>query len=327
MSVPDAMLGVMSSQSAPRIRRLAGIMTTADLLAAGRSSRQIGVEVARGGLVRIGLGYYATADLAERVLQLGFGEHFLRAYAVVGAMGSRTVASHRTAAHIHGLDLLTEPGTIVAVTRPPGCGSRSARPGVHLYVARLPAGHVFERFGLPITTVARTVLDIGRTAPFREGVVAADNALHQHLTSIAELRALLAESKQTRGCRRAAAVVEFADGLAESPLESIARVVFSETGLPRPSLQVRIEGSEFIGRVDFLWEKYRTIAEVDGLIKYADPYRARAQLRRDQKLRDAGYEVVHFDWRDITSRPDAVASAIRAAFRAGSQRRSSGSVA
>jgi very-short-patch-repair endonuclease len=50
-------------------------------------------------------------------------------------------------------------------------------------------------------------------------------------------------------------------------------------------------------------------------------------LRRDQKLRDAGYEVVHFDWHDITSRPEAAVAAIRAAFRAGSQRRSPGPVA
>jgi len=121
-------------------------------------------------------------------------------------------------------------------------------------------------------------------------------------------------------------VVEFADGLSESPLESIARAVFRDCGLPRPALQVRIAGDEFIGRVDFLWEKYRTVAEVDGAMKYTDPYRARAQLRRDKKLREAGYEVVHFDWREIMSDPEAVAASIRAAFRRG-QRRPPGSAA
>ena len=291
-------------------------MPTADLLDSGTTSRQIAARVARGELVRIGRGYYATADLCERMRGLGFGEHFLQTYAVVGAMGRGTVASHRTAAHIHGLDLLTEPGATVTVTRPAEQLGRSAKPGVHLHVARLPDGHVFERFGLPITTVARTVLDLARTIPFREGVVVADSALHQHLTSKKELRAVLAECPRARGCRQAAAVVEFADGLAESPLESIARVAFRDCKLPPPSLQVRIANPEFIGRVDFLWEKYRTIAEVDGLIKYADPYRARAQLRRDQKLRDAGYEVVHLEWHDITSRPEATAASIRAAFRA-----------
>lgn len=325
--MPAVILGPVNSESAPGIRRLAGIMTTADLIAAGGSSRKIGAAVARGDLVRIGRGYYATADFTERMRVLTFGEHFLRTYAIVGALGAGTVASHRTAAHIHGLDLLTEPGTTVTVTRPAEHHSHSAKPGVHLYVARLPGSHVFERFALPITTVARTVVDLARTAPFREGVVVADCALHQHLTSKDELRAVLAECPQVRGCRRAAAVVEFADGLAESPLESIARVVFHDCKLPPPSLQVRIVGTEFIGRVDFLWAQYRTIVEVDGVMKYTDPYRARTQLRRDQRLRAAGYEVVHFEWGDIVSQPDAVAAAIRDAFRAGSQRGSAGSVA
>lgn len=65
-----------------------------------------------------------------------------------------------------------------------------------------------------------------------------------------------------------------------------------------------IAGEEgFIGRVDFYWKKYRTIAEVDGALKYADPSRARKQLWRDMALREAGYEVVHFDWREITTQP------------------------
>jgi hypothetical protein len=327
MSAAVAILGTMNNGSVPGIRRLAGIMSTADLIAAGGSSRQIGAKVAKGELVRIGRGYYATADFAEGMRTLKFGEHFLRAYAVVGVLGSGTVASHRTAAYIHELDLLTEPGATVTVTRPVEHRSHSAKPGVHLYVARLPAGHVFERSGLPITTVARTVVDLARTAPFREGVVVADNALHQHLTSKKELRAVLAEIPRARGSCRAADVVEFADGLSESPLESIARAVFRDCGLPQPALQRRIGGDEFIGRVDFLWAEYKTIAEVDGAMKYADPYRARAQLRRDKKLREAGYEVVHFDWREITSDPDAVAASIRAAFRRARQRRTPGSAA
>ncbi len=140
---------------------------------------------------------------------------------------------------------------------------------------------------------------------------------------------MLTECPRARGSLQAATVVEFADSLAESPLESLARVVFRDLKLPRPELQVRIEGagSEFIGRVDFLWKNYRTIAEMDGLIKYNDPYRARDQLRRDQKLRSAGYEVVHFEWRDVTSDAAAVGAAIRAAFRAAGQRDASGSVA
>ena len=72
-----------------------------------------------------------------------------------------------------------------------------------------------------------------------------------------------------------------------------------------------------IGRADFFWKQFNTIAEVDGALKYADPDRARQQLRRDADLRDAGFEVVHFTWQEITQAPEYVAASIRAAFARG----------
>ena len=67
----------------------------------------------------------------------------------------------------------------------------------------------------------------------------------------------------------------------------------------------------------------RTIAEADGALKYANPERARWQLRRDALLREAGFEVVHFTWHELTAAPDQVIGSIRAAFgRAGALRAS-----
>jgi hypothetical protein len=150
-------------------------------------------------------------------------------------------------------------------------------------------------------------------------MVAADSALYRGLVSPLELRVVAAECG-SRGSVQAVRVVEFATGLAESPLESLARVAFDDQGLPTPELQVSIVGDNgFIGRVDFYWKQYRTIAEVDGALKYQDPTRARKQLWRDKALRQAGYEVVHFDWREITTQPDQVARSIREAFRRGRQ--------
>jgi hypothetical protein len=167
-----------------------------------------------------------------------------------------------------------------------------------------------------LTTPARTVIDLARTLDFRAGVVAADSALHRNLTTPEELRSVLAACPLRSGIRRAAEVVEFAHGLAESPLESIARVVFRDSGLPPPELQVWLGGpTEPAARVDFYWKKYRTIAEVDGSIKYADPLRASNQLRRDAILRAEGFEIVHFGWQEITENPAFVLASIKTAFR------------
>ena len=178
-----------------------------------------------------------------------------------------------------------------------------------------------------MSTVPRTVIDLARTLDFRSGLVVADSALHQRLTSKQELRDVLAACRRWPGASRAAQVVEFADRLAESPLESLARLVFRDLGLPAPELQVEIRDADgqFIGRVDFLWRQFRTIAEVDGALKYDDRGRARAQLRRDKLLRAADYEVEHFTWRDIVHEQNEVGKSLWSAFRLGSHRGTPGS--
>jgi very-short-patch-repair endonuclease len=106
----------------------------------------------------------------------------------------------------------------------------------------------------------------------------------------------------------------FCDARSKSALESISRVTFRDHGLPSPELQVWVgNATEVIGRADFLWRACRTVAEADGAIKYADPSRAMAQLKRDARLRAAGFEVVHFTWPEITRAPAQVVDSIRVA--------------
>jgi very-short-patch-repair endonuclease len=221
---------------------------------------------------------------------------------------------------LHGIDLIGNLGD-VSLTGPASTG-RNGSSGVHVYTTELPAEHIIAWCGVLVTTTARTVIDLARTASFSEGVVAADSCLRKKLATKSQLDAVLATSPRRRGAALAARVVRFATELAESALESIARVAFAEQGLPAPRLQVWIATADgdVIGRADFYWEEHNTVAEVDGAMKYEDPNRARAQLRRDKRLREAGYEVVHFTWYDITAQPAEVAASIRAAFRAAARK-------
>jgi hypothetical protein len=154
-------------------------------------------------------------------------------------------------------------------------------------------------------------MDLARARSFVEGVVVSDSALRAGKTTVAEMQEVIADCGSWPGVKQARRVVAFSDGRSESALESIGRVVFHEHGLPAPDLQVWAGAAELgaIGRADFLWPEYRTIAEADGAVKYADPGRAIGQPDRD-----AGFEVVHFTWDEITMAPWQVAERIRAAF-------------
>jgi very-short-patch-repair endonuclease len=277
--------------------------------------------VRQGVLMPLGHGTYARATVAAQVASDLVGEHALRLASVLAVANPGDVGSHHSAAIIHGLDLLGRSPPDVAVTRPPG-GSQKSRPGVHLYVSGLPSEHVTVRRGIRLTSVARTVVDLARTSSFRSGVVVADSALRSEQTSKAELQSVVKDCVRWRGIGQARLVVEFGDRRSESALESISRVAFRDQGLPSPELQVWVGGDDegVIGRADFLWRQCRTIGEADGALKYKDPAQAISQLRRDQLLRAAGFEVVHFTWYQILRTPGQVAASLREAFRRGVSR-------
>jgi Transcriptional regulator, AbiEi antitoxin len=285
----------------------------------GVSAGQIRLLVRRGVLVRVGRGVYARAALTARFEGNPAGEQALSLASVLAAGLPGVVGSHESAAIIHGLDLLGRPSGLT-VTHRPGAGSAAGRAGVRVHLAALPAAHVVRWCGVPVTSVARTVVDLARTSSFRSGVVAADSALRRKLITKDEMGEVLADCARWPGLTRAREVVEFSDARSESALESLSRVVFREQGIPPPELQAWVGGEDagIVGRADFLWERFGTIGEADGAIKYADPQRAIAQLRRDAGLRQAGFEVVHFTWDDIVRNPERVAALLWEAFKRGS---------
>jgi predicted transcriptional regulator of viral defense system len=292
-------------------------VTTQQLRAAGFSPGQIGRLTRRGVLTSPRRGIYVPGTVAESASVDEARTEARRVAAALAGSDLGLVASHRSAAIMHRLDLLTvSSGRVITATQPRrGAGSRSGYPGIHVHTAELPADHVTTQFGVRCTTVARTVIDLARSGSFDAGVVVADNALHANKTTRTELQAVLARCTRWPGMSTARRAVQFCDERSESVLESIARVAMHEHGLEPPELQVWVGGDGMrIGRVDFLWRQYRTIAEADGKKKYNDPREATWQLERDSRLRDAGFEVIHFTWADIVYSPEVVMTRIQAAF-------------
>jgi predicted transcriptional regulator of viral defense system len=281
--------------------------TEADLRALARS----------GELVRVWHGVYAT----KRAVQFGkaspAAKHATRVAAVRAATGKEWVASHHSAALIHGLDLFPDAPDVVTLTRQSSHRRNRLRSaGIVVHTAALPSQHVTKKFAQPVTSVARTVVDIARISSFMSAVVTADSALRADIVSKEAMFLVCDACPRWPGIRKARRAISFADHRSGSVLESRARVVFEEHGIEPPELQKTVTGPDFRYTVDFYWDKYRVIAETDGALKYADPQKARQQLLRDQKLRDANYKVVHFTWSEFFANAAPVIKRLRAAFAA-----------
>ena len=169
-------------------------------------------------------------------------------------------------------------------------------------------------FGVPSTGLARTCVEEAARLPLTEGVVLLDSALRmdQELSGLLRLALPLLPG---RGGAKVIRVLEIASGLPESPLESLACVLWHQAGLPPPTPQATIrDGGRFIARVDFLWRASRVIVEVDGMGKYAERGELQREKERQNRLVALGYVVLRYTWADIVGRPAAVVREVRAAL-------------
>ena len=201
-----------------------------------------------------------------------------------------------------------------------GRSLRTYRNGVEVRPAALPPGHVTRLGKVPLTSVARTAVDLMRDGTFADAVTAADAVLHRgipksELTEVAEFCAGWSNAKQ------AFAAIEFADGKAESAAESLARVVCHQGGFTDFELQVRLfDGDGLIGRVDLLFRLFRVVLEVDGAIKYLNPWHGtyhdvlEDEAERERRLVAAGWIVVRTTWEELVERPQVLLRRLGAAF-------------
>ncbi|HEX6933329.1 MAG TPA: type IV toxin-antitoxin system AbiEi family antitoxin domain-containing protein [Streptosporangiaceae bacterium] len=183
----------MVARRLPETGRLAGLMTYPELAAAGFSRPSIRGLTSRGVLIRVRRGAYARADLAA-----GLGDRAIAIAAAVAVAGQGAVASHEDAAFLHGLGQLDRPRPdLISVSRPGG-HDRLLRgsPSVRVRATSLPRTHVTVRGAVPVTSAARTVADLARSAPFKAGVVVADSALYRGKTNARELDTVIGD------CRR-----------------------------------------------------------------------------------------------------------------------------
>lgn len=283
------------------------IRSTSSLRADGVDPRILRKAVAAGDVDRLRRGVYRVPGELSRTQ-----EHRLMVRATMPGLCDEAVASHASAAVLHGLLVRTATLGRVHVTRR-AKGWRT--PLVHVHTAALTDDEVCLVQGIRTTTIPRTLSDLGRCEELCWAVVALDDALRRSLVDRKDLDALALAAKGLPGAPGLRAAVRLADDASQSAGESLCRVAFHQAGLPDPVLQYEVRDAKgLVGRVDLCWPEFRVIVEFDGRVKYDALLRPGErpsdalwrEKRREDRLRACGYRVIRVTWDEILKEPDAV---------------------
>jgi hypothetical protein len=195
-----------------------------------------------------------------------------------------------------------------------------------LYRASLPARDVTVVDDIPVTSIARTLVDVARHRPVTAAVAAIDAALHGRLVTMGELDDVMLRCWNWPRIRRAQRALRLVDARSESPLESVSRLVLSWLRLPTPDLQpvVLDESGRAVGRLDFYWDEFGVLGEADGRSKYDARAVLTAEKERQEALEDLGLIAVRWGWEYATRRPQALKRRVENGFRRGILRDRSG---
>jgi hypothetical protein len=191
-------------------------------------------------------------------------------------------------------------------------------PGVRMRPTRDVMVH--QRAGAPLrrvqgrlaTAPAWTAVEVARTLRRPRALATLDAALHVGACTVAELDAAVREQKGRRGIVRVRELLAHADGRAESPMESEARLVFIDYGLPLPELQYEIvDHCGDLWRVDFAWLDAKVVAEYDSMEWHANPQIWKRDRVKVERLKDCGWTTVPIVVDDVRLHPYELASRVR----------------
>ncbi|GAA1096949.1 hypothetical protein [Tsukamurella spumae] len=225
------------------------------------------------------------------------------------------VVSHESAAALHDIPFINPQRTHVHFTtgRDHGGGVRGGKAGkVHLHPRPILPGETTTVDGIPVTSRARTAVDVAMSDDLIRGVCAFDavRLVRRYPepddpapVPLAELQGCLDRLRGRRGTVNAQRALDLSVEHSESPGESWSRVDMLNWKLPRPPLQTehRIGGRSYFA--DFDWGTL--IGEFDGESKYGETAAERAVALSEEKERaaeftDSGIEVVRWKWRHLT---------------------------
>ena len=259
----------------------------------------IAARVRAGRLVRLHRGVYAWGHARLR------REGLLMA--AVLAVGEGAAASHHSAgAHWELLFTARERFDVTIAGR--SARMRRARLDVHV-VRRLDPADVTVHDGIPVTTVARTIVDLAADRRPRDAERALEQAYARRLLAPGDLEGAIerAAGRRTRVLRELIER-EGPTTFTRNDLEEAMLAISRAVDLPDPEVNARVLTYE----ADFLWRDKRLIVETDGFGAHRSKRAFEHDRRRDVDLALAGYAVHRFTHDQVMREPEETGRRLRA---------------
>jgi len=277
-----------------------GVVRRSDLEAVGVTPAEIKSRVASGALLREHRGVYRVGHRAP-----GIEARYL---AAVWACGEGALLCGRAAAYLLGLLVLR------AAPRPEVVAPRERRiEGVRVVRSRgLAAVDGFVWRGVPVTSVARTIVDLARALSLADLARAFHEAGIRHGTTPEQVEAVLARRPNSPGAAKLRAVLHGDAPVTISVLERRFLRVLRDAGLPLPETNQVVDGR----RVDCRWPEHRLTVELDGYRYHRSRHAWEQDRRREREARARGDDFRRFTSTDV-AKPDLLLTELGAVLSCG----------
>jgi hypothetical protein len=262
-----------------------GVVTRAQLLHAGVSAEEIKQRLRRGTLLREYRGVYRVGHRAPSVPA--------RYLAAVRACGEDALLSGHAAAHHLGLlKGRAPPPEVTAMTKRQVKGLRTRRSRVDRYDAMVWRA-------IPVTTVARTLVDLAAVLALDDLARACHEAGVLHYTTPAQVEAVLARRRKARGAEKLRRILRGDVQVTLSALEARFLARLREAGLALPKTNRPAGGR----RVDCRWPDQQLTVELDSYRYHHSRHAWEQDRRREREARARGDEFRRYTHGDVFERP------------------------
>jgi hypothetical protein len=287
----------VARQLAQRGRSSHGVVTRVELLRAGVTAAQIRHRLRTGGLIREYPGVYRVG---HRAPSLG-----ARYMAAVLACGEGALLCGQAAGYLFGvLKGLAPPPEVTAPTL------RRVR-GVKTRRSRVDPRDATTFRGIPVTTVARTLVDLAAMLDLDELARACHEAGVRHGTTPAQVEAVLERRPNSPGAPKLRAVLRGDAPVTLSRLEKRFLELLREAGLRRPETNRPAGGR----RVDCRWPAHGLTVELDSYTYHHSRHAWEQDRRREREARARGDEFRRYSWGDVFERPELMLAELRTLLR------------